>query len=83
MTLPTEDQLHAALATVEDPEIRRPITEIGMLKSATVDADGTARIGVYLTISGCPMKDTLTQRVTAAVTRSVRVSFIGQPLIVR
>ena len=39
MTLPTEDQLQAALATVEDPEIRRPITEIGMVKSATVDAD--------------------------------------------
>jgi ATP-binding protein involved in chromosome partitioning len=67
MTTPTQDQLTAALATVEDPEIRRPITEIGMVKSATVDPDGTARIGVYLTISGCPMKDTLTERVTAAV----------------
>jgi len=65
--LPTQDQLTAALATVEDPEIRRPITEIGMVKSATVDDDGTARIGVYLTISGCPMKDTLTERVTKAV----------------
>jgi ATP-binding protein involved in chromosome partitioning len=67
MTTPTPDQLQAALATVEDPEIRRPITEIGMVKSATVDPDGTARIGIYLTISGCPMKDTLTQRVTDAV----------------
>jgi ATP-binding protein involved in chromosome partitioning len=67
MTTPTKDQLTAALATVEDPEIRRPITEIGMVKSATVDPDGTARIGVYLTISGCPMKDTLTERVTSAV----------------
>jgi ATP-binding protein involved in chromosome partitioning len=65
--LPTQDQLQAALATVEDPEIRRPITEIGMVKSATVDPDGTARVGVYLTISGCPMKDTLTERVTTAV----------------
>jgi ATP-binding protein involved in chromosome partitioning len=65
--LPTQDQLQAALATVEDPEIRRPITEIGMVKSATVDDDGTARIAVYLTISGCPMKDTLTERVTTAV----------------
>jgi ATP-binding protein involved in chromosome partitioning len=65
--LPTQDQLTAALATVEDPEIRRPITEIGMVKSATVDEDGTARVGVYLTISGCPMKDTLTERVTKAV----------------
>ena len=57
----------AALATVQDPEIRRPLTEIGMVKSAVVDADGTARIGVYLTVSGCPMKDTLTRDVTAAV----------------
>jgi ATP-binding protein involved in chromosome partitioning len=65
--LPTQDQLMAALATVEDPEIRRPLTEIGMVKSATVDDDGTARIGIYLTVSGCPMKDTLTDRVTAAV----------------
>ncbi len=63
------DALTAALATVEDPEIRRPITEIGMVKSATVDADGTARIAIYLTISGCPMKDTLTSRVTEAVSR--------------
>ena len=63
----TEQALQAALATVEDPEIRRPITEIGMVKSATVDGDGTARIAIYLTISGCPMKDTLTSRVTEAV----------------
>jgi ATP-binding protein involved in chromosome partitioning len=67
--LPTADQLTAALATVEDPEIRRPITEIGMVKSATVDADGTARIGIFLTVSGCPMKDTLTERVTTAISR--------------
>ncbi len=65
--LPTQDQLQAALATVEDPEIRRPITEIGMVKSAAVDADGVARVAIYLTISGCPMKETLTDRVTAAV----------------
>ncbi len=65
----TADALTAALATVEDPEIRRPITEIGMVKSATVDADGTARIAIYLTISGCPMKDTLTSRVTEAVSK--------------
>ena len=69
MSTPSADQLQAALATVEDPEIRRPITEIGMVKSAEVDADGTARIGIFLTISGCPMKDTLTQRVTDAVSK--------------
>ncbi len=67
MTTPTADQLTAALSTVIDPEIRRPITEIGMVKGATVDADGTAHVGIYLTVSGCPMKETLTRDVTAAV----------------
>ena len=66
-TLPTPEQLTAALSTVQDPEIHRPITDIGMVKSATVDPDGTARVAIYLTISGCPMKDTLTERVTTAV----------------
>ena len=67
MTSPTAEQLTAALSTVIDPEIRRPITELGMVKSAEVDADGTARIGVFLTVSGCPMKDTITERVTTAI----------------
>ena len=67
--LPTPEQLTAALSTVQDPEIHRPITDIGMVKSATVDSDGTARVAIYLTISGCPMKDTLTERVTTAVAR--------------
>jgi len=71
--LPTPEELTAALSTVQDPEIHRPITEIGMVKSATVDPDGTARVAIYLTISGCPMKDTLTERVTTAVAGLVGV----------
>jgi ATP-binding protein involved in chromosome partitioning len=67
MTTPTSEQLTAALSTVIDPEIRRPITEIGMLKSASVDDDGVAHVGIYLTVSGCPMKDTITERVTTAI----------------
>ncbi|MGI8535100.1 MAG: Mrp/NBP35 family ATP-binding protein [Mycobacteriales bacterium] len=67
--LPTADQLTAALSTVIDPEIRRPLTELGMVKSAAVGAHGTARIGIFLTVSGCPMKETLTKDVTAAVVR--------------
>jgi ATP-binding protein involved in chromosome partitioning len=67
MTTPTSEQLTAALSTVIDPEIRRPITEIGMVKSATVDPDGVAHVGIYLTVSGCPMKETLTRDVTAAI----------------
>jgi len=65
------DLLHlidAALATVEDPEIRRPITELKMVKSREV-VDGVARVEVWLTVSGCPMRDTITARVTDAVGR--------------
>ncbi|MCW2616323.1 MAG: sodium:proton antiporter, partial [Frankiales bacterium] len=64
---PTAEQLTAALSTVIDPEIRRPVTELGMVKSAEVGPDGVARVGIYLTVSGCPMKDTITERVTTAV----------------
>lgn len=60
------DEIQAALAKVEDPEIHRPITDLGMVKSVDIDGD-RVRIGIYLTVSGCPMKDTITQRVTLAV----------------
>ncbi len=67
--LPTDEQLTAALSTVIDPEIRRPLTELGMIKSAQVSPDGTAHVAIFLTVSGCPMKDTLTKDITAAVGR--------------
>ncbi|GEA84102.1 Mrp/NBP35 family ATP-binding protein [Cellulomonas gelida] len=65
----TDDSLteavRAALASVMDPEIRRPITELGMVRSVQV-TDGRAVVGLDLTTSGCPLKDTLTRDVTAA-----------------
>ncbi|MCC9192786.1 Mrp/NBP35 family ATP-binding protein [Arthrobacter sp. zg-Y916] len=45
---------------VIDPELRRPITELGMLRSVEVDERGAARIGVLLTIAGCPLRETIT-----------------------
>lgn len=61
------DAIRAALAGVNDPEINRPITDLGMLKSVDVADDGIVTVGVFLTVSGCPMRDTITERVTAAV----------------
>ena len=66
---PTQEQVTAALATVIDPEIRRPITDLGMVKSIDIAPDGAVRVGVYLTVAGCPMKDTITRDVTAAVSK--------------
>ncbi|MFE9205379.1 Mrp/NBP35 family ATP-binding protein [Micromonospora sp. NPDC006431] len=61
------DAIQAALATVNDPEIRRPITELGMVRSAEVGDDGVVRVELLLTVAGCPLKDKLRTDITAAV----------------
>ncbi|MFD6695719.1 Mrp/NBP35 family ATP-binding protein [Micromonospora aurantiaca (nom. illeg.)] len=61
------DAIQAALATVNDPEIRRPITELGMVQSAERDEDGVVRVELLLTVAGCPLKDKLRSDITAAV----------------
>ncbi len=63
-----------ALTRVDDPEIKKPITELGMVAAVEVDAAGQVRVEVLLTVSGCPMKDTLTREVTAAVSAVAGVS---------
>ena len=62
-----EKAVRAALAKVIDPELRRPITELNMVKSVEVGPDGATHVGVYLTISACPKKSEITERITAAV----------------
>ncbi len=66
--VPSLEAVQAALATVDDPEIRKPITELGMVKSVDIDeATGEVAVAVFLTVAGCPMRDTITRTVTAAV----------------
>ncbi len=67
MTSPALEEIHAALATVNDPEIRRPITDLGMVDSVEVDDAGQVAVTVLLTVAGCPLKDTITRDVNAAV----------------
>jgi ATP-binding protein involved in chromosome partitioning len=64
---PDIEHIHAALQTVQDPEIHRPITELEMVKDVRVGADGVVAVEVWLTVAGCPMRDTITRDVTAAV----------------
>lgn len=68
MTSVTADAVEAALSTVEDPEIRRPITELGMVDEVTIGAGGEVAIRVLLTVSGCPMRSEIVDRVSRAVT---------------
>src|SRR5262249_4134252 len=69
VSMPSRDDVISALATVLDPEIRKPITELNMVSSVDIAPDGRARVAVLLTVPGCPMKDRLTRDVTAAVSR--------------
>ena len=66
MSAVDHEAIMSALATVEDPEIRRPITDLGMVDSVEIN-DGVVVVTVLLTVSGCPMKTEIIQRVTAAV----------------
>jgi ATP-binding protein involved in chromosome partitioning len=65
MSTVTESAVRSALDAVEDPELNRPITDLGMVKSIGIDG-GDVAVEIYLTIAGCPMKSTLTDRTRAA-----------------
>jgi ATP-binding protein involved in chromosome partitioning len=58
--------LRRALEQVNDPEIKRPITDLGMVNAIDVGDRGLVRVEVLLTVTGCPLKDTLRRDVTAA-----------------
>ena len=62
-----EKAVRTALAKVIDPELRRPITELNMVKSVSVAPDGATHVGIYLTTSACPKKAEISERVSAAV----------------
>ena len=59
--------IRTALGKVIDPELRRPITELGMVKSVDVEPDGGVHVAIYLTTSACPKKTEIADRVTRAV----------------
>src|ERR1022692_1137334 len=75
-SLPTIEQVTRALDGVQDPEIHRPITELGMVKNVEVRRDGTVRVDVWLTVSGCPLRDTITRDVRAAVGKLAGVASV-------
>ncbi|MFU8946411.1 P-loop NTPase [Mycetocola zhadangensis] len=62
-----ESSVSAALSTVIDPEIRKPITELGMVGDIAVSDDGVASVSIKLTIVGCPAATAIERDVTAAV----------------
>jgi ATP-binding protein involved in chromosome partitioning len=80
MKSPLLEPVQEALATVNDPEIRRPITDLGMVEDVSISPAGEVSVTVLLTVAGCPMKDTLTRDVTAAVSKVAGVSGVDVTL---
>lgn len=66
MPLLTESAVRSQLEAVIDPEIRRPITDLDMVRSVTIDG-GAVLVGIDLTTAGCPLQDTITRDVRARV----------------
>lgn len=67
MTIPTNEAIQEALSRVIDPEIHKPITELGMVRSVEIADDGGVTVGIDLTIAGCPLKDTIVADTKAEV----------------
>lgn len=66
MTPEIVSEIHRALSQVQDPELRRPLPDLGMVESVHCE-NGIATLRIKLTISGCPMRDRLQADISAAV----------------
>ena len=75
----TVEAINKALEKVIDPELHKPLPELGMVESVNF-TDGKASIGILLTIVGCPMKDRLKSDISNALSdisevKSVEIIF--------
>ena len=81
MATVTSEEILDALRPVQDPEIQRSIVELGMVRGIEVDGD-RVRIGVALTVAGCPLRAEITSRVTAATIALAGVEHVEVDLTV-
>jgi len=73
------DRIAEALTAVQDPELHRSITDLGMVEDVN-ESDGNVSVSILLTISGCPMQDRLRTDITSAISnidgvKSVHLTF--------
>ncbi len=75
----SKDAVLHVLSGIEDPELKKPFTELGMVKYVNIDG-GRVSIGIFLTVVGCPLKDKITADIVHGVklipeVESVKVDF--------
>ena len=65
MSEPNRDLIMKALEGVIDPELRKPVTELDMVRGVEIEG-GDVRVTIALTIAGCPLRDSFQQQVANA-----------------
>ncbi len=60
---PDRDAILTALESVIDPELRRPVTELEMVRDVTVEPDGSVDVTIALTVAGCPLRSSFQDQV--------------------
>jgi ATP-binding protein involved in chromosome partitioning len=77
MALPTEEQITEKLTAVIDPELRRNIVELGMVRSIEINPDGQIDVTVSLTTPGCPIRSHFQDAVVSQVSSLEGVTGVG------
>src|SRR3954470_6726165 len=77
MALPTQDQITEKLRAVIDPELRKNIVELGMVRSIDVQESGRVEVIVSLTTAGCPIRSHFEQAVAREVSALEGVTGVG------
>jgi ATP-binding protein involved in chromosome partitioning len=77
MPVPTKEQITQALTAVIDPELRRSIVELGMVRSIEIAEQGRVHVVVSLTTPGCPIRSHFQQAVAEQVGRLEGVSGVA------
>ncbi len=65
-TAVTREQVLEALRDVQDPELHRSIVELEMVRDVAI-LDGVVKVDALLTISACPLRETIVDSIKAKV----------------
>ena len=73
---PDRDAILQALEGVIDPELRRPVTELDMVRDVVVSPDGAVEVTIALTVAGCPLRSSFQDQVASHVGSVAGVSAV-------
>jgi ATP-binding protein involved in chromosome partitioning len=63
---PSRDEIVQALGNVIDPELRKPVTELDMVRDIRIEA-GHVAVTIALTVPGCPLRASFEEQIDRAV----------------